>query len=156
MLILFSVLGQPPEKWICLDLWSNADFCLDLWSNADFCLDLWSCADFCSELRFSVSAGEQRALTRENLLMIKLQESDHIEHNIEPSTDHLSTPILWMTTLQDIHYLILSPDKVATCRSSSMRYWASTPEQWKIRIHSISYHPSNCKSKSARKHMWQI
>ena len=146
MLILFSVLGQPPEKWICLDLWSNADFCLDLWSNADFCLDLWSnadfcldlwsCADFCSELRFSVSAGEQRALTRENLLIMrkkskncsKLQESDHIGHNIEPSTDHLSTPILWMTKFQDIHYLILSPDKVATWRSSSMRYWASTPE----------------------------
>ena len=58
----------------------------------------------------------------------KLQESDHIGHNIEPSTDHLSTPILWMTTFQDIHYLILSPDKVATWRSSSMRYWASTPE----------------------------
>ena len=58
----------------------------------------------------------------------KLQESDHIGHHIEPSTDHLSTPILWMTTFQDIHYLILSPDKVATWWSSSMRYWASTPE----------------------------
>ena len=58
----------------------------------------------------------------------KLQESDHIGHHIEPSTDHLSTPILWMTTSQDIHNLILSPDKVATWWSSSMRYWASTPE----------------------------
>ena len=66
---------------MCLDPWSNADFCLDPWSNADFCLDLWSCADFCLglwsnadfclDLRFSVSAGEQRALTRENLLMIR-------------------------------------------------------------------------------------
>ena len=98
MLILFSVLGQPPEKWMCLDLWSNADFCLDLWScadfcldlwsnadlwldlwfNADFCLDLWSCADFCSELRFSVSAGEQRALTRENLLIMRKKKKQKL------------------------------------------------------------------------------
>ena len=47
MLILFSVLRQPPEKWICFDLWSNADFCFGL----------------------SVSSREQRALTREKLLI---------------------------------------------------------------------------------------
>ena len=31
MLIFFSVLRQPPEKWICFDLfWANAEFCFEL------------------------------------------------------------------------------------------------------------------------------
>ena len=88
----------------------------------------------------------------------KLQESDHIGHNIEPSTDHQPQSYEWLHSKTSILWFY----HLTKSLTGDLARWdiglllLRGKYQWKIKIHSISYHPSNCKSKSARKHIWQI